>query len=473
MKIVNLKNPVMASWLREQGFRLDAPPFLSGAIEARKLLERLPVKKELLASLTKGYNGGIYNGPMFRRNYVTDPEYGVPFLTSSGILLADLSTLPLLSKKDAMSSRLSYLQIREGMTLISCSGAIGRMAYTRPEMDGLWSSQDVLKVVPNPDRILPGYLYAFLSSKFGESLVVGGTYGAIIQHIEPHHIADLPVPRLGEGIETRVHRLIQEAAALRSRFQAELETATCEFFEAAGLPDLYQIRWHSQLRDLAFIVHDLNTTSLRALNFAPRFTNIVEKLQSVPYKTLGEICIHGQLSSGVRFKRIDCDPAHGVKLIGQRQAFWLRPEGRWISPRHAPPGVFVTDETIMVAAQGTLGENEVFCQPILVTGRWLDFAYTQHFLRILSGEPTFPGAFLFAFLRSEAVFRCFRSMSIGSKQQDLHPALIARFPVPTCSPDGRTRIAERVRHAFRMRDDADSKEDQALALLESAIEEAA
>ena len=35
------------------------------------------------------------------------------------------------------------------------------------------------------------------------------------------------------------------------------------------------------------------------------------------------------------------------------------------------------------------------------------------------------------------------------------------------------RIAEKVRHAFRMRDDADSKEDQALALLESAIEEAA
>ena len=27
MKLGNLKNPVMASWLREQGFRLDAPPF--------------------------------------------------------------------------------------------------------------------------------------------------------------------------------------------------------------------------------------------------------------------------------------------------------------------------------------------------------------------------------------------------------------------------------------------------------------
>jgi type I restriction enzyme S subunit len=178
MKIVNLKNPVMASQFREQGFRLDAPPFLSGAIEARKLLEQLPVKKAPLASLTTGHKGGIYNGPMFRRNYVTDREHGVPFLTSSGILLADLSTLPLLSKKDAMSSRLPYLKIREGVTLISCSGAIGRMAYTRPEMDGMWSSQDVLKVVPDPDRILSGYLYAFLSSKFGVPLVVGGTYGA-------------------------------------------------------------------------------------------------------------------------------------------------------------------------------------------------------------------------------------------------------------------------------------------------------
>jgi hypothetical protein len=346
------------------------------------------------------------------------------------------------------------------------------MAYTRPEMDGMWSSQDVLKVVPNPDRILPGYLYAFLSSKFGVPLVVGGTYGAIIQHIEPHHIANLPVPRLGDELEARVHRLIQEAAKLRSRFQTELDTATCEFFKAAGLSELNQIRWHSQPRDLGFDVHGLNVISLRALNYAPRYTDIIKKLQSVSFKTLGELCAQGQLSSGVRFKRIDCDPEHGVKLIGQRQAFWLRPEGRWISPRHAPPGVFVRDETVMVAAQGTLGENEVFCQPILVTGRWLDFVYTQHFLRILSSEPSFPGAFLFAFLRSEAVFRCFRSMSIGSKQQDLHPALIALFPVPICSPDDRACIAERVRQGFRMRDDADEKEDQALALLESAIEEA-
>ena len=91
------------------------------------------------------------------------------------------------------------------------------MAYARPDMDGMACSEHVLRVVPDPDRILPGYLYAFLSSKFGVPLVVGGTYGAIIQHIEPHHIANLPVPRLGETVETRADELVQNAAAQRSK----------------------------------------------------------------------------------------------------------------------------------------------------------------------------------------------------------------------------------------------------------------
>jgi hypothetical protein len=98
MKIVNLKNPVMASWLREQGFRLDAPPFLSGALEARKLLERLPVKKEPLALLTQG-ELGIFHAGRIKRNWVTEPEYGVPLsiehrhLTSGPVSsLSDLET---------------------------------------------------------------------------------------------------------------------------------------------------------------------------------------------------------------------------------------------------------------------------------------------------------------------------------------------------------------------------------------------
>lgn len=171
---------VRSSWLDEDGRRLDCNPYMSGALEARDALKALKALKEPLKLLTKGHSGGIYNGPMFVRNYVDSPEHGVPFITSGNLLQSDLSNLPLLRRRDAESPKLSYLRLQAGMTLISCSGTIGRMSYVRPDMAGMWSSQDVLKVVPDESKISPGYLYAFLSSAYGVPLVVSGTYGAII-----------------------------------------------------------------------------------------------------------------------------------------------------------------------------------------------------------------------------------------------------------------------------------------------------
>ncbi|AJE43330.1 methylation-associated defense system restriction endonuclease subunit S MAD5 [Streptomyces nodosus] len=470
MKLVSLSHPVTSDWLADQGFRLDPSPYLSGALEARKLLERLP-NTVRLNNMTAGHNGGIFNGPKFSRVYLDDLNHTVPFLGSTDMMEADFSFLPQLSTK--VADKFPYLEVEPGMTLISCSGTVGRMAYVRPDMAGIWSSQHVMKVAANTERIPSGYLYTFLRSKFGVPMIASSAYGAIIQHIEPHHIADLPVPRFEENLEERIHRMVELSARLRARFQTGLVTATEDFFRSVDLPELIDICWHQQERDLGFEVGEVGPTTLRALNFAPRARRLIEKLDTAPNKTLGEICSGGQLSRGVRFKRIDSDPEHGVQLVGQRQAFWLRPEGRWISTAATPEEVFAEDETILVAARGTLGENEVYCRPILAAGSWTQYAFSEDFLRILSGDPDIPGAYLFAFFRSEAAFRLLRSMSTGGKQQDIHEALRAEIPIPIAAPEDRHRIAETVRRAYRNRDRADVLEDQALALLTEAIEEAA
>ncbi|MFD9861804.1 methylation-associated defense system restriction endonuclease subunit S MAD5 [Streptomyces alboflavus] len=470
MKLVSLSHPVTSDWLADQGFRLDPSPYLSGALEARKLLERLPDTVRL-NNVTMGHNAGIFNGPKFSRVYLDDAKYTVPFLGSTDMMEADFSFLPRLSTK--VADKFPYLEVKPGMTLISCSGTVGRMAYVRPDMAGIWSSQHVMKVAANTERIPSGYLYTFLRSKFGVPMIASSAYGAIIQHIEPHHIADLPVPRFDAKLEEHIHRMVEISARLRARFQVGLVAATEDFFRSVDLPELIDIRWHQQDRDLGFEVNEIRPTTLRALNFAPRARRLIAKLGSVPGKTLGEICTGGQLGSGARFKRIDADPEHGVQLVGQRQGFWLRPEGRWISAEQAPPGIFAQDETVMIAAQGTLGEHEVFCRPLFVTGSWLNYVYTQHFLRVVSGDPEIPGAYLFAFFRSEAAFRLLRSLSVGGKQQDIHETLRAEIPIPLAAPEDRHRIAETVRRAYRNRDRADVLEDQALALLTEAIEEAA
>lgn len=472
MKLVNIANPVRASWLIEQGHRLDASPFLSGAYEARKLLERLP-RTEPLHSLTTGHDGGIFNGPKFRRIYVTDPDHGVPFLGSTDMLEADFSWLPLLRRADA--AKLAYLEIQPGMTLISCSGTVGRMTYVRRDMAGFWSSQHVMKVQPDPERIPPGYLNAFLQSAYGVPIVASSAYGAIIQHIEPRHIADLPVPRFDEATEAEIHELIQQAANLRTRFQSGVREATRDLFVSAGLPELVEFAWHKQPRDLGFVVGKVTQVSLRAFNFSPRAGEIIARLRSVPHRTLGEICARGQLGRGNRFKRVNSDPCHGIRLIGQRQGFWLHPDGRWITLSDRDlANVRAAEGAIMIASQGTHGENEVYCRALYVSELWSrDYVFSERFLRVVSGTPDFAGAYLFALLRSEPLFRVLRAMSSGGKQQDIHERLRREIPVPECTRVDRARIAEIVRQAYLDRDEADRREDQALKLLDDAVREAA
>lgn len=471
MKFESFKNArvVRSSWLEEGGRRLDCNPYMSGALEARDTLINLDAPKEPLKSLTAGHAGGIYNGPMFRRNYVESPEYGVPFITSGTMLLADLSTMPLLRKKDAHSSRLSYLQLKSGMTLISCSGTIGRMTYVRPDMDGMWSSQDVLKVVPDESRIPPGYLYAFLSSKYGVPLVVSGTYGAIIQHIEPEHIADLPVPRFGDEFERRVHTKIDEAAHLLATYQSEVKQATVDLFKSVGLSDITADEWHSWGPDVGFAVSYINTPSLRALNFNPRFQKLAERISRGPHKKLKEICLPGTLSRGGRFKRIDAAPGHAYQMIGQKELFCLRPEGRWIAKTALDADSLGVLGAVLVAAQGTLGESELYCRAEFVWGPWTKMAFSEHILRVIADNEVMPRGCLFAFMRSETAFRMLRSISSGTKLQDHHYAFRGELPVPYPDKAIQNAIHEKVVSAYEARHRAVALLDEATRMAEIAI----
>lgn len=471
MSALGFKNArvVRSSWLEEGGRRLDCNPYMSGALEARDTLRQLKVRKDALHTLTSGYAGGIYNGPMFKRNYVDSPEYGVPFITSGSMLLADLSDLSLLRRTDAESSRLSYLRLHPGTTLISCSGTIGRMAYVRPDMDGVWSSQDVLKVAPDPTRIPPGYLYAFLSSRYGVPLVASGTYGAIIQHIEPEHIADLPVPRFAQAFEDEIHSKVDEAAVLLSQYQQQVKEATRELFDAVGLKDITPAEWHAMGPDTGFTVQAPDVTSLRALNFNPRFMELRRRIERSRYKPLGAICMPGSLTRGNRFKRIDAEAKFALKMIGQKELFWLKPEGRLVAKSALPDDAILEDGSIVVAARGTLGENELYCRSEFVWGPWSEFAFSEDILRIVADESIMPRGCLFAFMRSEMAFRMLRSISTGSKLQDHHYKMRGELPVPYPETTIQLAIHNKVVTAYEARHRAVALMDEATRMVEHRI----
>lgn len=452
---------VPSSWLEHNGRRLDCGPYMSGAIEAAELMKQFSA--EPLEGLTKD----IFHAGREGRQYVLDAQHGVPFMGSTDILAFDLTYQPLLSKKQV--NRNPQFTIRKGWTLITRSGTTGRMAFARESMDGMACSEHVMRIVPDANKVPEGYIFAYLSSRFGIPLVVSGTYGSIIQSIEPHHVSNLPVPRLGE-VEAVADQLIQRSGSLLSNSQAKLNEATELYLDSVGLADITPTEWHSWGSDLGFAT-SVSSKSLRALNFSPRFDRLCSQIKQGPHKLLGEICEEGTLRSGPRFKRIDAAPEYSYQLVGQKQIFWLRPEGRWIAKASVGEEVLVPDGTILVAAQGTLGEGELFCRAEYITGSMLERAYSQHFLRVIANEAKIERGALFAFMRSETAFRMLRSASTGSKLQDFHYAVLPSLPIPYPDQAVRNKCHDLVMEAYEARDEAISFEDEARALVERTIEE--
>ena len=141
---------VPRKWMMREGLRFDVGPYLSGGLEARVRLEELTARKDRLEELTAGRDSGIYHAGREGRRWVTDSEFGVPFLGSTDILKADLSNLLLISKKQVAKN--PKFTVHKGWTLITRSGTIGRMAYARPDMDGmgcLWNLSVPTLLIPS------------------------------------------------------------------------------------------------------------------------------------------------------------------------------------------------------------------------------------------------------------------------------------------------------------------------------------
>lgn len=456
---------IPSTWLENNGRRLDCGPYMSGAVEAKELLKRH--KTEVLSNLTAGHNGGIFNGPRFPRVYVDDPMNGVPFLGSTDILDADLSHVSLLSKKQVEGN--PALVLDEGWTLITCSGTIGRMAYARPDMKGMAGSQHFMRVAPDTTKIAPGYLYAYLSSRFGVPIVVSGTYGAIIQHIEPQHIADLPVPRLG-AVEDQAHELIQGAADLRVEAAELLKTAGQMVNSQFGFPEklalshrVFSCSTASStlvLKRLEATYHDaVAQESDRLIAGVPRKDE---------FSTLGIA-----ISETGRLKQVFVDEEYGAPFLTSGEIFRQRYEPtRFLSYRLLPDeSEWATQEgDLLLARSGQVGG-------IIGRGVWADRRFaggcvSVDVLRLSAQNSHILPGYLYAYLfLTDVGYRQLIRTAAGSSIPHLSAADVSRLLIPRCDSTLEAEINELVWNAGHKRADAQEKEDQARTLVERTIEE--
>ena len=146
----------------------------------------------------------------FKRVYVEE-GYGRIFIGGKQIHELDPSNkkyLSLVHHKDRIGGQ---LELHENMTLITCSGTIGRVALVGRHWENWTANQHIIRIVPANDG-MAGFLNIWLSTEYAHPLIVRHTYGSVIDEIDDAQVRSVPVPLLKDKtVQDEINALALQA----------------------------------------------------------------------------------------------------------------------------------------------------------------------------------------------------------------------------------------------------------------------
>jgi type I restriction enzyme S subunit len=162
---------------------------------------------------------------------VTDPDFGVPFLSSSSVFELSPSAEYLVSR--------SLTPHLEGFLLSNCDvllprsgqlgGIIGRAVLPLPMNVGQAGSEHLVRVrCHSPSEA--AYLWAVLASEPGYWALIGTAFGSSIPSLDSALIAELTVPWLVEADREEIGMLASKAVTAQNK-GSELEAAAVALLE--------------------------------------------------------------------------------------------------------------------------------------------------------------------------------------------------------------------------------------------------
>lgn len=144
--------------------------------------------------------GSVYNGPRFKRPYaeqgVTEGATIRKYFTGTALTQLNSDNVKYLDEALANKQtrkQLEKLTIFKGFILVSDSGTLGRVTYALNQHDGHLATNNLIRIVIENDS-LRGYVYQFLKSDLGQSLMLKNAYGTNQEHLEPDTISEIPIP---------------------------------------------------------------------------------------------------------------------------------------------------------------------------------------------------------------------------------------------------------------------------------------
>ena len=205
--------------------RMEAETYLSSGYGVR-----LAIEKNRKGWVPFGDLARLWCPPRIKQIFV-EPEYGVPYLNTSQVF--DVRPWPRKWLAAGKTSKAESRVAKQGTILVMASASPGRSTLVTKAHEDAYISHHFMRVEP-VDADQSGWVYAYLRSTQGRAMMSGSQYASIIRHIEPHHVAALPVPCVSSTVAAGFRTQVRKILDLRNESFQLAERADALFAEAVG-----------------------------------------------------------------------------------------------------------------------------------------------------------------------------------------------------------------------------------------------
>lgn len=368
-----------------------------------------------------------YYGGRLKRHYVDETEPGaVGFLGSSEMLDC---------KPEPVKFMLNYVKtadvrVKQGVVLISRSGTIGNVTYVGNTLSKFFVSEHAIRI---ECKDFPGYVYAFLKTKIGKLIVCSTQYGAVIQEIEPEHLATVPIPDAPTMLKKKIHDLIVRSYELRDESNDLIDQATALLIGELKLPDIdaFDVGLYKKAAPVDTFSVRLSEMSgrLDASYHVPIVDAIIEHLKRYAEEvtTVGDPRISREVILPGRFKRVYVDEGYGRVLIGGKQLSELDPSSKkYLSTaKHDKmlKKLEVHEGTTLITRSGTIGKIAI------VPKHWEHYIPSDHIIRVIPANKDIAG-YLNIFLASDYGKVLITRFTYGSVVDEIDDNHVRQIAIP-------------------------------------------
>ena len=446
----------------DRGKRLEASVFDVEAKQARELV----LKGKNPVAFLGGDNGltSSYTGARFKRIWLKKSH--LPIYQPSSIV--DTKPTP-----DGYISRLTQvdvnkLRVKKGQILMTCSGTIGKVSLVSDTLDNCIFSHDLLRINCNNDTDI-GYIYTYLKSRVGNKILLTNSYGAVITHIEPEHLASVPIPNAPEAIKKKIHDLIIRSYELRDESNVLLDKAEQLLVEELKLPPIEEMQNASDTVE----TFNVKLSELNKRTDASYHVPVVKAIVNHLKEHADEVTTIGdeRISKGVvlpgRFKRVYVEDNYGVRFLGGKELKQLDPTTeKYLSKvahkKQLEGGLGIKEYSILTPARGSLGDVILPCK------HFVNWAISDNVMQILSNKEMC--GYTYIFLNTVYGKELIKRFTYGGVVDAIEPFHIQQVIIPLLKDkDKQAQINALALDANEKRYQAYCLEQEALKIMDEEV----